>query len=104
MRGAQHSFRDSVTKFKDLMAKDADDYNQPKDTLQDKMVLDDSDLKKRRESSRADMITKLPPLPHEIEIKAELEDEEELLHLYKEVESKKKEAVEKRKEIAMKSI
>jgi hypothetical protein len=79
---------------------------QPRDRemLQDKMLEDDQELKKRRDASRSEMMAKLPPLPHEIEIKAELKDEEELLKLYEELEIKKKEAVEKRREIALKKV
>lgn len=72
--------------------------------LQDKMLENDEDLKKRRDASRNEMISKLPLLPHEIEIKAELKDEEELLRLYEELELKKKEAAEKRRDIALKKV
>ena len=60
--------------------------------------------RKRKENSKSALLSKLPVLPHEIEIKGELRDEEELLALYKEVEEKKTMATNKRKEIAFKKV
>lgn len=74
------------------------------ETLQDKMILDDQTMGERKLATRKELSSKLPELPNEAAIQKELRDEEELLHLYKEIEEKKREAVTKRKDIAYKKI
>ena len=104
MKPSENPFRSSKANFNPVAESVGTISRQNPDTLQDKMILDDDELKRRRESSRAEMVSRLPPLPHEIEIKAELKDEEELLRLYQELEDKKKETAEKRREIGLKKI
>ena len=55
-------------------------------TLQDHIARDGIDEGSRREQSRSELLARMPQLPHEIELRGELEDEEELLQLYTEVE------------------
>jgi hypothetical protein len=57
----------------------------PPSNLQSRILQDDELLRKKREESKAEMLSRLPEMPHEIELKKELADEEELLNLYKEV-------------------
>lgn len=74
------------------------------ETLQDKIIENDEELRWKRASQRTELAAKLPAMPHEVEIKAELRDEEELLQLYKELEAKKAETGAKRREIALKKV
>lgn len=74
------------------------------DTLQDRMLQDDETIKQRRTESRREWSSRMPELPNEAVIRGELKDEEELLHLYKEIEAKKTAAANKRKDIAYKKI
>lgn len=55
------------------------------DYMQDKMVAEDVEGKGLRTDTLAELSRNLPAFPHEIELKGELEDEEELLGLYREV-------------------
>lgn len=80
------------------------------DYLQDKMVAEDEGHRAASSRSMAQLSRQLPSFPHELELKAELDDEEELLGLYREVgsaeqvEQKKQMALSKRNEIAQKKI
>lgn len=74
------------------------------ETLQDKMLLDDESVKQRRNESRREWTSRLPELPNEAAIRGELKDEEELLHLYEEIEAKKTAAINKRRDIAYRKI
>lgn len=102
MRSTDEPFRSSKTRFS-AVAEGVLSVRPP-ETLQDKMVAEDGELHQRLNASRADILSKLPPLPHELELQGELQDEGELFKLYAEVEAKKREAAEKRHAIAAKKL
>lgn len=58
----------------------------------------------QKEEVRREVDKKFPEMPHEIELRGELQDEEEILRLYQEVERKKQEAVRKRQDITQKKL
>ena len=57
----------------------------PISNLQSRILQDDESLRKKREENKTEMLNRLPQMPHEVEMRKELKDEEELLQLYKEV-------------------
>lgn len=73
-------------------------------TLQENMVKGDEDVLSKKRETRREVERKFPEMPHEIELKGELEDEEEILRLYREVEMKKQEAVRKRQDMTIKKL